>query len=84
MKLSISSIYEHKQQTRVILAVPVTSSSVESGYFPITMVLLKVPQNIISAHHDFAIILVIRHMAKSSNTEAHMLLYDRFVFKIFW
>lgn len=44
---------------------------------------LKLSQNITYAHHDLEIIVVIRHTAKSSNIEAHMLLYDRFVLKYF-
>lgn len=59
------------------------ASPIENMYFPITMVLPKATQNIISAYHDFEIMLVIRHTTKSYNIEAHMLLYDRFVFKIF-
>lgn len=44
---------------------------------------LKLSQNITYAHHDLEIIGVIRYTAKSSNIEAHMLLYDRFVLKYF-
>lgn len=64
----------------VVLAAPVTSSSAETRYFPITMVLLKLSQKITYAHHDFEIMVVIRHAAKYPNIETHMLLYDRFVF----
>lgn len=82
-KFSISSAYEHEQQTIVILAIPVASSPIETRDFPVTMPWLKLSQNIIYAHHDLEIIVVIRHTAKSSNIEAHMLLYNRFVLKYF-
>ena len=49
-KFSITYTQEHKQQTMVVLAVPVILSPMERRQFPIMVILLKLSQNITSVH----------------------------------